>query len=88
MLAVDLDPPHEGADNVPPDRPVRPVQPVPDQGGEGFQLTNDELERAVLLGGIPERGGFGFESRDAPAQAGEPRLELALADQPFGIAVD
>ena len=88
MLAVDLDPSHEGADDVAPGRPVRPVQPVLDQGGKGFQLANDELEGAGLLGNVLECGGFGFEAGDAPAQAGEPRLELGLADQPFGVAVD
>jgi len=67
VLAVDLDPPHEGADDVAPGRPVRPVQPVLDQGGEGLQLADDELEGAGLLGGVLERGGFGFEPGDAPA---------------------
>ena len=88
VLAVDLDPPHEGADDVASGRPVRPLQPVPDQGGEGLQLADNELQRAVLLGGVPERGGFGLEPRDAPAQPREPRLELRFVDQPFGVAVD
>ena len=88
MLAIDLDPSHEGADDVAPGHPIRPVQPVLDQGGKSFQLADDELEGAGLLGGVLECGGFGFEPRDTPAQAGEPRLELGLADQPFGVAVD
>ncbi len=67
MLAVDLDPSHEGTDDVAPSCPIRPVQPVLDQGSEGFQLANDELEGADLLGGILECGSFGFEPGDALA---------------------
>lgn len=88
MLAVDLDPPHKGANDVALGRPVRPVQPVLDQGGEGLQLADDELEGTGLLGGVLERGGFGLELGDAPAQCREPRLELGFADQPLGVTVD
>jgi hypothetical protein len=62
-----LDPARQGAGDVALGGPVRPVQPTLGQGSEGFQLADDELEGTGLLGG-------------APAQTGEARLELGLAD--------
>ncbi len=41
MLVIDLDAPHERADEVAPGRPVRLVQLVADQGSERFQLADD-----------------------------------------------
>ncbi len=52
MLAINLNPPHEGADDVAFHGPIRPVQPIPDQGGEYLQLADDELQRAGLLSRI------------------------------------
>jgi hypothetical protein len=43
VLVVDLDPPHQGADDIAPRVPIRPVQLPPDQGGERLQLADDEL---------------------------------------------
>jgi len=67
VLVVDLDPPHEGADDVALGRPISPVQPVLDQGGEGLQLADDELQGTGLLGGVLECCGFSFERGDTPA---------------------
>ena len=87
-MAIDFDPSHESADDVAPHVPVRFVQLSPDQGGEHLQLANDELEGAGVFGGVLKRCGIGLELGDALAHAGEPRLELGLADHPFGVAVD
>ncbi len=88
VLVVDLDPPHQGEDEVTLGRPICLVQPVADQGRECFQLADDELQRMRLLGGVLKRCGIGFELGDAPAQARQPRLEFGLADHALGVAVD
>ncbi|HEX2194938.1 MAG TPA: hypothetical protein VHK63_08310, partial [Candidatus Limnocylindria bacterium] len=88
MVIVDLDPPHEGADDVALAGPVRRFQPALDQLGEGFELADDEPEGPGLFGGILARSGFGLELAHPPSQLGEPRLELVALDQPLGIAVD
>ena len=41
-----------------------------------------------MLGGVLKRCGIGLELGDALAHAGEPRLELGLADHALGVAVD
>ena len=69
VLVVDLDPPHQGENEVTLGRPIRLVQPVADQDRECLQLTDDELQRMRLLGGVLKRCGVGFELGDAPAQA-------------------
>jgi hypothetical protein len=88
VLIIDLDPPHQGEDEVALGGPIRLAQPIADHGCEDLQLTDDELQRARLLGGVAECGNFGLELGDAPAQARQPRLELRLADHAFRIAVD
>ena len=88
VLAIDLDPPHEGADDVTPRVPIRILQPIPDQGGKHLQLANDELQRAGLLGRILQRCSFCLKLGDALAQACQPRLEFRLADHALGVAVD
>jgi hypothetical protein len=65
MLFIDLDPPHEGADDVAPHSPICPVQPILGHRAEPLQLARDELERASLLGGILECRGLSLELADA-----------------------
>ena len=85
MLAANFDPPHEGMDDV---AFHGPIQPILDQGGKCLQLADDELQRAGLPGHVLQRYGFCFGFGDALAHSCQPRLELRLADHPFGVAVD
>ena len=50
VLIVDLDPPHQGADEVALGGPIRLAQPIADHGCEDLQLADDELQRARLVG--------------------------------------
>jgi hypothetical protein len=52
VLVIDLDPPHEGSDDVAPHAPVRLAQPILDHRREGLQLADDEVQGTSLLGGI------------------------------------
>src|SRR5690242_10272508 len=88
MLAINLNPPHEGADDVAFHGPIRPVQPIPDQGGECLQLADDELQRAGLLSRVLQRRSFCLKLGDALPHACEPWFELRLADHTLGVAVD
>ena len=88
MVVVDLDPPHEGADDVALGVPVRRLQPVPDHPGESLELADDEPEGPGLVGGLAQGRGLALELGDPPPQRREPRLELRLVDEPLGVAVD
>jgi len=88
VVVVDLDPPHEGADDVALGVPVRRLQPVPDHPGESLELADDEPEGPGLVGGIAQGRGLALELGDPPPQRREPRLELRLVDEPLGVAVD
>jgi hypothetical protein len=88
MLVINLDPPHQGNDEVAPCVPVRVLQPVADQGGEPLQLADDEPQRARLFGSAAQRRGLGLELGEALAHARQPRLELGPADHALGVAVD
>src|SRR3954451_9582736 len=88
VVVVDLDPPHEGADDVALGVPVRRLQPLPDYPGEGLELADDEPEGPGLVGGIAQGRGLALELGAPPPQRREPRLELRLVDEPLGVAVD
>src|SRR3954453_20127295 len=88
VVVVDLDPPHEGADDVALGVPVRRLQPVPPHPGESFGLSADEPEGPVLVGAIAQGRALALELGDPPPQRREPRLELRLVDEPLGVAVD
>ncbi len=87
-LVVDLDPPHESANDVAFHGPICLVQAILNHRREGLELADDEVQGASLLGLVLEHRGFAFQLGDPLPQARDPRLELRFADHRLGIAVD
>jgi len=68
VVIIDLDPLHEGANEIPLGRPIRRFQPIGNDLSKSFELADDQLEATGLLGGILERRCFHLKLRNAPAK--------------------
>src|SRR5215218_2830337 len=80
-VAVDLDPPDERPDEVPPPVPVETVEAIPDARREVLEPTDDQGQLPFGL----DRLGRGPPSRLETRDAG---LELGAVEHALGVAVD
>jgi hypothetical protein len=81
-VAIDLDAPDQGADDVAPTCPVDAIQALADPGRELVQPADDHGQFA---GGFHHLGGEPLAFLDlgqAAAQPGDARLELGAVDSP------
>src|SRR4051795_6943174 len=88
VVIIDLDPLHEGANEITLGRPIRRFEPISDDLSKSFEFADDQLEATGLLGGILERRCFHLKLRHPPAKLRKPRLELRFVDEPLSIAVN
>src|SRR4051794_2339608 len=88
VVIIDLDPLHEGANEITLGRPIRRFQPIGDDRSKSFEFADDQLEATGLLGGRFERRCVRLKLRHAPAKLRKPRLELCFVDEPLSIAVN
>ena len=88
MIIIDLDPLHEGANEITLGGTIRPFEPISNDRSKSFEFADDQLEATGLLGGRLERPCVRLKLRHAPAKLRKPRLELCFADEPLSIAVN
>ena len=88
VVIIDLDPLHEGANEITLRRPICSFQPISNDRGKSFEFADNQLEATGLLGGRFERRCVRLKLRNASAELRKPRLELCFADEPLSIAVN
>jgi hypothetical protein len=87
-IAVDLDPAHQGADDLPRATPVQLVEATADLGREVFDPADHQAQAAFGLGHLDPRLSPLLHAREPLPQAGDARLELLLLDHSFRVDVD
>src|SRR5205085_2897199 len=86
--AVDLDPPDQGPDDVPPTVPVEIIEPVADRRREVLALADDQGQLPFGFGSLGRRPPPLLEAGDAGLEARDTRLELGSVEHALGVAVD
>ena len=88
MVTVDLDPPHEGPDDLAGADPIEVMQAVSDLGCKVLKLAHDQGEFALGLCGFGCGALLVLELGHARPESGHARLELRAVDHAGGVAVD
>jgi hypothetical protein len=88
LIVIDFHPLHQGTDQLSSAGPVCFFQPVFHLCGKVLESPDDQVQFCVQGRFICELVGLLFECRDPLSKVGDPGLELALLNEPFGITVD
>jgi hypothetical protein len=86
--AVDLDPPDQRPDDVPPAVPVEFIEPVADCCREVLEPADDQGQLPFGVGGLGCRPPSPLEAGDADLEACDTGLELRRVEHALGVAVD
>jgi hypothetical protein len=88
LLLVDLDPLHQGPDDLPSRVPVRLLQPLRDATGERLQLAEHQPQFRLLGGLSDPLPLLALQLGQARPRRRNPRLELRLVEQPVAVSID
>ena len=88
LVAVDLDPPDQDADQLALLLPVELIEVLLDPRGERLEPPDDQRQLRAQPRPLDEPAPLLLQARQAPPQPSDTRLELGLLDQALGVAVD
>jgi hypothetical protein len=88
LVVVHFHPLHQGADHLASAGPIRFLQPVSHLRSKVFQSADDQLQLYVQGGFIHKLLGLFFQFCHPLSEVRDPRLELTLLNEPFGVTVD
>jgi hypothetical protein len=88
LVAVDLDPPDQEADQPALLPPVELIEVLPDTRGERLEPPDDQRQLRAQPRPLDEPAPLLLQARQALPQPGDARLELGPLDQALGVAVD
>jgi hypothetical protein len=88
LVAVDLDPPDQEADQPALLLPVELIEILPDPCGERLEPPDDQRQLRAQPRPLDEPAPLLLQARQAPPQPGDTRLELGPLDQALSVAVD
>src|SRR5262245_55006897 len=88
LLVADLDPPHQGPDDLPPRLPIRLLQPLRDALRELLQLPDHQPEFRLLDRFADLLPVLRIQPRQPLPRGRDPRLELRPVEHPVAVRID